>query len=117
MWVCGPSVVPRKRLRFERFVEPSREGASFESFDLNNCDARKQNKPTRTNTLPEWSSSSAFSSTSLPAVPRCPSFSLRSRHVTKNLRALPLYGMKMIDRRHPTTSRPSLHTLSFHPHF
>ncbi len=104
MWACGPIGVPRKRLPFEQFVEPSNGAESLESFDLNNCDARKQNKPTWTNTPPERSSRSAYSSTSLPAMPSCPSLSLSSRYVTNNLRAVPLYSRMMRDRRHPTAS-------------
>src|ERR1019366_6200960 len=100
LWFPCPYFTPKK----VSFIAQRSVG----SFDLYVCDARKQNKPTWTNTPPEWSSTSAYSSTSLPALPRCPSFRLPSGDGTNNLLSVPHQKMKKRNRRHPTHSPSSL---------
>lgn len=101
MWACGPIAVPRMRLPFAQVVEPSKEAESLESFDRNNCDARKQNKPTWTITLRAVVQVGLL----FNGPPGCCRDALhlvfRQVNCTDNLRAGQLYCMKMRDRTSP----------------
>src|SRR5436190_7386673 len=68
------------------------------------CFAVTKNEKSRRGRTPQLkrSSWSAYSSTSLPATPRCPSLSFPSRHVTNILRAVPLFSRKKRESRSET---------------